>query len=502
MNNPTLVRLYAHLVETGSRIDVRAQYHMAQTLLDAKEFPLLAQLAGREDLCPRADALLAGCGDPRVLAAWAQRPGRSTNDLLRCLKNEKRVSTLLQLAKTPDLPEVVYAEIAGRGSTKLTKALLLNPSLGDAVKETHLTRFVEAIDAEDDHRKQPLLRNFGTGPALLARIVDRTDSPHTALLALTELRLRWPEQAPDAAKTCIERIDDLLPSGGPAYHYLEHELLELLAEHQLDHDQTRKLRATASRRSKKQGKTHRGLMAATNALLSDAGRKKLAQVDELATTDDVARAKTLIANLLTGVRKQGAFPYQQAVRALARNTRLPAKIVMPFMDDFTNEEEQTTILRWIEKGETAAAVEKALTAWCAPQWVDALDEPLELIRLVVSRAAETDSEIPDWVLEHPATLASPETALQLLPWKAVTALGYLHQMADEYEDAPWDATGASEHTTSDRSVVASAVAVIHAAHTLMVEKLGDDRHAWETFASLAEEFDGTLPDLLAAATSL
>lgn len=498
MTTDTLVRLYKNLINDEHQIDERIQPHLVRTLIDAGEFSLLELFAGRNDVCPEVDAVLADCKDPRVLGTWVLRPGRKLGELLNRLAAEKRVSTLLPIAATQGLPDEVYALLAERRSTRITRALLVNPSLPDSVKDAHLALFVGNIDTEDNHGKHFLIQQLSGSPDRLIEIVTRTESPSTALYALTELGLRWPERTADAVELCVGRIDELLPSDDPDYKYLEHELLELLAGRNLDEGQVKKLRAVVNRRVKSHSKSSRGrLYTAAKEMLSEKGRDKLTQVEELASTGNVARAKTLIRTLLVGASNQNAFPYQHAVDALERNTLLPAAVVRPFLADFSEDGERETVLRWIARGETDIVIEEALSRWCTPGWLDAVEDPLELIKRVVTEATESGNDVPGWVLEYPAVASSPETAIELLPWKALIELAENAWLNDAWDEALDD----EENTPTEQHKAAPVDVglVIRAAQSLIADRLGNDPRKWETFTAIAEEFEGTLPDLLVTA---
>jgi hypothetical protein len=89
------------------------------------------------------------------------------------------------------------------------------------------------------------------------------------------------------------------------------------------------------------------------------------------------------------------------------------------------------------------------------------------------------------VLTHESVYANPDTALMLLPWKSLHEVGEFRFSFDEKPENP------AQHE-----------AVMHAAQKLIVERMGTDPQLWEVFVTLANEFEGTLHELLDAVAAI
>jgi len=211
-------------------------------------------------------------------------------------------------------------------------------------------------------------------------------------------------------------------------------------------------------------------------------------VNELSSTTNVSRAKDLVKKLLTRSRSSEEFHYGHAVSALARNTVLPAADVLPFMDEFTAEEEQAVVARWLALGDIATLAVLVRDSWAEPEWFGSVRDPLTVIRRAIDSARDEDDTLPPWVLEHRALTDSPEITVSVLPWKKLS----------EIASNPWfhyDDESAAEHRERAARVIAEV-------RRLLLDRLGADPQKWETFASLSEEFEGTLPELLYLAANV
>jgi hypothetical protein len=128
-----------------------------------------------------------------------------------------------------------------------------------------------------------------------------------------------------------------------------------------------------------------------------------------------------------------------------------------------------------------------LDCWIAPQWFEDLVDPLPLVSATLDAASASGGEPPAWLLRHPGAFSSPQRAVEALPWKYITALDAV-ELTDELGPVDADTAGPAD--------------VVRVAREMLLDSLGDDAHSWEVFSQLADEFEGTLPDLLFAAANI
>jgi len=134
---------------------------------------------------------------------------------------------------------------------------------------------------------------------------------------------------------------------------------------------------------------------------------------------------------------------------------------------------------WVKRGDLEAVAQCAVADWHPPSWLVTLPDQLAVLKAVVKYVLDKEEDVPHWVLSHPLVLASPNTALALLPWKWLSSV--------------------SENTwakVDGQPALEKADALVHAAQALISSRLGDDSRKWEAFTALANEFEGPLPDLL------
>lgn len=489
MDVTTLAGLYEKMVDHDSPIELDLQVRMVEHLLAGEEFAVLAKFAARPDVCGAADGLLASCVDTGVLSVWAARPGRSADEVLARVNGERRVAALAPFAKAKGLPEGVYAALAARDSAKLSAALFENDDLPVGVKVEFLDKFL-ALASADENGDGKVRRFAGQNPDLLARIVASTRNSGQALVALEEIEACDPCQLPTAVSLLVDRIEDVFRGDGKFARRRDGELLMFLALRDLDVTQIKTmLAATRRRRRRRVHGDDASDFAQAHKALSPAGRKTLGYVNELSSTTSVSRAKDLVKKLLTGSRSSGEFHYGLAVSALARNTVLPAVDVLPFMEEFTADEEQAVVARWLALGDIATLAVLVRDSWAEPEWFVSVSDPLSIIRAAIDSARDEDDVLPPWVLEHRALTDSPEITVSVLPWKKLSEIasnGWFHDDDDE---------SAAERTER-------AARIIGEVRRLLLDQLGADPQKWEIFASLSEEFEGTLPELLYLAANV
>ncbi|MFM7088955.1 MAG: hypothetical protein ACKOW9_05515 [Candidatus Paceibacterota bacterium] len=112
-----VLRYFQELLKTPL-LDLQSQKRVYQFANSKNESNLLTRLAAYPDLHPEVDTLLRSSKLASVKSAWASRPNRSPEDLAAMVKGEKRVSILSALAKATDLPNEVYSAIIKNSKSK------------------------------------------------------------------------------------------------------------------------------------------------------------------------------------------------------------------------------------------------------------------------------------------------------------------------------------------------------------------------------------------------
>jgi hypothetical protein len=89
----------------------------------------LVALCGVANLDPRVEASLAGTSHVAVLLAWAQRPGRTTDELVDRFTHERRGRLLTHLATAEGLDPALYEVIAQRAGASVLACIVANRSV-------------------------------------------------------------------------------------------------------------------------------------------------------------------------------------------------------------------------------------------------------------------------------------------------------------------------------------------------------------------------------------
>ena len=86
------------------------------------------------NLLPEIDVSISKRSEADILVNWANRKGRTTEELLARFENEKRVTLLSQLAERDGLPEELYKAFARMGKTTLSQAIISNSKAPHSAK--------------------------------------------------------------------------------------------------------------------------------------------------------------------------------------------------------------------------------------------------------------------------------------------------------------------------------------------------------------------------------
>lgn len=507
MSIESLSALYERVIDGKQPLNPLFQVGMVRHLIAGKEFALLAKFAARPDVAPEADALVKECDNVEVIAGWASRPRCDTAQVLERLSDEKRVTALLPLASASNLPSEVYGMLLARQSPKLAKALLANTGLSTEVKEKFLPEFVAALEHRergtyDYHRIANFAAFTGKDVDLLVKSLAFACDPVLIVAGLERLEEEAPARLAEAVALVVSRIGDIIgtkkdevESSAAARASGIPELLENLGAKELVPEQLKDVRA-ALKTVSEQFQQHRcaDLLLTAKFALSRKGREALADVLELGSTTDPVRAGKLVKQLVTGGRASAGPYYLKARRAVVDNVGLPVELVLPLVADLGEDDLRILVSRWLERGDFESAAKILYEEYDVSEYIGHVKDATPIIEAVVRIAAAENDVIPGWVLEHEALLADPKLAISLLPWKALSDIED-PEYADGFDDEP-------PALREDPDAVNGAGQVTQAVHELIAASLGNDLHKWETFAALAEEFDGTLPDLLHAAGSL
>jgi len=127
----------------------------------------------------------------------------------------------------------------------------------------------------------------------------------------------------------------------------------------------------------------------------------------------------------------------------------------------------------------------ALEAWGEPEWLGLLSDPRPVLEEIVSLARTKGEALPNWLMTHPAVYHQPEMALKLLPWQS------LHQVSN-----------VPQYGSDENVDPAKRDLVVDAAQKVIADRMGTDPQKWEVFATLADEFEGTLHELLDAVEAI
>lgn len=491
MPSNTLTQFYRRLIEGRAPIRADLQPRILDHLLASREFGLVGAFARRADVTPEIDGRIAARGEALIIAGWASRPGRSREELASRLGKEKRATVLLPLAKMTELPADLYRQVSETSSVKVAEALLENPSVPRDVKLAKIADASASIDKKGDWRQREFIASaLGRDRELLEELLRRSNDAVVVTNCLDTLG----EVSREMLDSVLARFDALAVTDSEYYSPIP-ALCETLAERDLSAAQLQKLRSAVKslhEQAKTKGSYGGKEYSTARFLLSENGRKLTEKSRRLAVSTDVAESSSLFAELVRLMRKHDVEG--RVLRAAVTNRVLPPEALEPHMNQLHGDLDTQLARNWMQRGEYARLAAMAVDSYWSPSWVDECPDMGAFLSAVVEHVRDRDEALPDWVLTHEYVLGTPQASVLFLPWKQ------LHRInADGFNLVRLGSPDTVEGLAEANAKVDAVAAV---AQQLIVDRLGDDKLLWETFNTLADEFEGPLPDLLDAVVAI
>lgn len=465
------------------------QKRMVNVLAEAGAYRTLGELAERADTCDETDEAIRHIAEPEVVRGWARRPGRQNSEIIDRFASETKISKLLPIARTPGLVPEIYTALGRKDSIKLAEALVRNTDATPEAKLARIDTIMTVIEKRDGYRQQrDATDTIGKDPVVAEAVLRRARSAEVALAALDAAENPHPE----TIELLISRLEEMTGATDIGAN-LVIGLLEAVALLELNDKQLKTVRSITSKRAKEHGNDLSYWapdFGQAKLLVSAKGRQALQEVRSLATADPETVERVLRS---VAAKHNNDNPLETiALAAASRNTRLAPKLLKPVIEDIPEDDAIELLNRWIDDGHIDDVLDVARQHYSTPWWLDRIADPLPLLLRAAEMARTNEEHLPAWVVEHPLIAGSPRLAIEVLPWRylaeAETARGYLEELAR-------DAGDTGEEDTKTNTVMTAVLQMIE-------ERLGSDPVKWDTFQSLADEFQGTLGELLDTAATV
>jgi len=154
-------KVYLDLL-SGTPVPVPVQRRILQWGTSHQDAAVLARLVMIEGLDPDIETELAQSSHLEVLLAWANRPGRTSDDLAQRLLKEKRASLLVGLAGREDLTEEIYEHLSENKSVNVRWALLANTNVKLELREKVAKTLAPEFRKDNFGGRRQLLDSLGT----------------------------------------------------------------------------------------------------------------------------------------------------------------------------------------------------------------------------------------------------------------------------------------------------------------------------------------------------
>lgn len=426
---------------------------------------LLVSLARLSELEPSVTDAIKKSTDLDVLRTWATQRGRDLDEVIARLRNEKRVTLLEGLAKTSGLPQELYDNFAARQSVNLSWALLDNASVDKATR-LQVAGFLGQRSTRTDRRCYNEANDVSAcGAEFLTAFVlensnvtqlryiaenlsdkDNADaSAHTAIMRLVQLSIEGDRDAVSHLCAMTRRIDAsatltvLADAIGGA--------LPVMRERN-ENDYERLVEAEAVARTRSQVKIEDILAP-------------------IRTAPDPAAIMQAVRDAQQTIRSHGFYaPTGDVAEYVLENPNINVSVLSEFRLHATPEQLKAIAERAVANKDRDLAI---LAMDSAGRW------SYEDLVAYFHEQAQDPEEFMKWLL------GSSETA----PYCVMQSHMVQNDIELAYRLLPISNTIALPHV---RDRIASA--------------LGSNQEAWDMFSTLADEWSGSVPDLLATVQSL
>lgn len=459
---------YRTLLEMSDPILPALQEQLYRYLVAHKDFSLLGLLAQHESLTPAVDSKLRARNELAVLIGWCSHPKRTPDELVERLRHEKRANALVCLAVLENLDESVYRSLSELGSVKINGALAKNKSVPIDLRAAEINKAVERLTlARPEYRfsyEVGLL--LGTDPQLLEEMCQRYDNMYVRIHALEQIKL-----SPGAVERIVNDVA-CYPLDGEDATSVMVSLLKGLGRQRLNPEQ-RQLLAKAATRLKRKVSERDAKQHITDIaeMFTPRYNEFDEQIDKFLAASSTEQADRLYESLLRTWRRPD--DHEKIIDAAALSMMLTPSYLLKIGWDLTQEQETVMTPVWESRDELDALADLACeTHWGEPWWLNALKDPERILRHIIHYRRNSGSDVPNWVYTHPLLNTSVDTALAVLPWSSIS-------------------TAESELPGLHEQV-----------QIRIVTALGDNPVYWETFYTLSDEFEGTLPELLETALAV
>lgn len=439
---------------------------------------LLVALALHPQVSDEVDVLLSRSNELEVRQAWTGRPGRDPAQLAAHLRLDQSTSVLLPLASRPDLDPLVYHVLAASRSSKVAFALAANRHVPLDVRKASVRRYVA-------HSPQ------GTWARAVERLVDvcgadssnsqaMWDAAADTLMApyisacLTRAHVRESD-----IERWVSQLVVICDAADGRWRGLLENIVETIGRRTLTLAVRDELLAHADQLVVREAGGMSGEPEPWQVALQVAVERVRALDDQLQR--DIARfendpdpdsARSSLGVLLERYREPSAVA--EILHTAGRHLGVDAREVYALMLEHDLMLSGALVARLEREGAHDIVddlFEGSYLDAYTPWFIAYLDTPDTTTRLYLESVSASDRLWPDWSTHVLVDGGYLEAVLDKIRWVAVA------QIADHPE-----------------------VAVL--IRQTLQRELGDDHQRWEAFRVLAENFEGSLADLLDAARAL
>jgi hypothetical protein len=439
---------------------------------------LLVALALHPQVSDEVDVLLSRSNELEVRQAWASRPGRDPAQLAAHLRLERRTSVILPLAHRPDLDPLIYRVLAESRSSKVAFALAANQHVPLDVREASVRRYVSHSPQGTWARAVERLvdvcsADSSNSQAMWEAAADTLMAPYVfACLTRTHVREsdveRWVSQLVVICDAADGRWRGLL---GNIIETIGRRTLTLTVRAEMLAHADQLLKREAGGTSGEAEPWHAALRVGVERVRALDDQLQRA-VERFENDPDPDSARTRLSVLMARYRETSAV--DAVLHSAGRHLGVPAREVYTLMLERDLMLSGALVARLAREGNHGIVTdlfEESYSSMYTPWFLAYLDKPDTTTRAYLEAVSASGRLWPDWSIHVIVDGGYLEAVLDKIRWAAVA------QIADH-----------------------PGVAVL--IRQALQRELGDDHQRWEAFRVLAENFEGSLADLLTAARAL
>lgn len=450
-----LFSLFSQMLTDSAPITPEHQHRIYKWATTHNQENLLVTLAKRADLDTEIDTLLGTSRSAAVLAAWVSRAGRSMEEITALIKRETRGTVLEQLATRGELPEEAYRQLGALPTQAVMLNLLCNNNVDAGLKTQVAAKFATVCKRQTYDLQNKITQIVKSQPQLLETMVDAnpTDAVLRSLFGAFDI-------ATEQSKLkMVHRFGEVLKALPDTLGWVSYEAFNVIGS-ALDNVEVRKA-VTASIPTKHENYSVNSQVQELHRQVKLRAEGTFEKLEAFATGNDPAEILALVRQIVAGRHRD--FETTLIAQVFANSSAsIPA--LTELISHCRYRTDWAVLVNRADFADLFAELCVNHLHLLQDEIFSLVGDSKQYMLTMLDHIRAQGAQVPNWVMNN--RILKDEEVLHRLPMSFFR----LDRMSSK---------------TAKEWYVKTVLAA-----------LSTDDKRWETFETLSEQFDGSLPDLL------